>query len=106
MEKTRKPTAAGILNIITGVLGIILAFYMFIGYGIVSSFGIPQPWYVPGIVLVPLLIGILAILGGIGAVRRKEWRWALVGSIAAIILFFPLGVPALILAKKSKNEFE
>lgn len=48
MEKTNKPTAAGILNIISGALGIIGAISMFIGFGVVSgALGIPTG-YIPG----------------------------------------------------------
>jgi len=114
VEKTSKPTTAGILNIITGVLGLIGAICMFIGFGVVSgALGIPTgyiPGFVPGIVLgtaIPtLIIAILALGGGIYAVQRKMWGLALAGSIAAILAFFPLGIPAVILTAQSKDEFE
>ena len=115
MEKTSKPTVAGILAIISGVLGLILAVSYFIGFGVTSgAFGIPGtgeiPGFVPGIVLgmaIPtLVIAILALVGGIYAVQRKKWGWALAGSIAAILAFLPLGIPAVILAAQSKDEFE
>jgi len=114
MEKTNKPTVAGILAIISGVLGLLLAVSYFIGYGVVSgALGIPTgyiPEFVPGIVLgmaIPTaVIAILALVGGIFAVQRKQWGWALAGSIAAILAFLPLGIPAVILAAQSKNEFE
>ena len=114
MEKSSKPTVAGILNIIAGVLGLIWAICLFIGFGVVSgAIGIPTgyiPGFVPGIVLgmaIPtLIIAILALVGGIYAVQRKKWGWALTGSIAAILVFLPLGIVATILAAMSKNEFE
>ena len=114
MEKTSKPTVAGILAIISGVLGLILAVSYFIGYGVVSgALGIPTgyiPEFVPGIVLgmaIPtLVISILALVGGIYAVQRKKWGLAFAGSIAAILAFLPLGILAVIFAAQSRNEFE
>jgi len=114
MEKTNKPTTAGILDIIAGVLGLILAASYFIGFGVVSgALGIPTgyiPGFVPAIVLgmaIPtLIIAILALVGGIYALRRKKWGLALAGSIAAILAFLPLGIPAIIFTAQSKNEFE
>jgi len=114
MEKTNKPTVAGVLTIISGVLGLILAISMFIGYGVVSGVcGIPVgyiPAFVPVIVLgtaIPtLIIAILAVVGGIFALQRKTWGLALAGSIAAILVFLPLGIPAVILTTQSKVEFK
>jgi len=114
MEKTSKPTVAGILDIISGVLGLMGAISMFIGFGVVSgALGIPTgyiPGFVPELVLglaIPLaIIAILALVGGIYAVRRKMWGLALAGSIVAIFTFLPLGIPAVIFAAQSRNEFE
>lgn len=114
MEKTSKPKVAGVLNIISGVLGIIWAICLFIGFGVVSgAIGIPTgyiPEFVPGMVLgmaIPtLIIAILALAGGIFAVQRKQWGWTLAGSIAAIVVFLPLGIASTILSAQSKNEFE
>jgi len=109
MEKTWKPTTAGILDIISGVLGLIGAISYFIAIGVVGS----QP-DVPGFVLgilwglafPSIIIGILALVGGIYSVQRKKWGWALAGSIAAILAFLPLGILATIFAAMSRDEFE
>ena len=118
VEKTSKPTVAGILAIISGVLGLIWAVIMFIGFGVVSgALGIPTgyiPEFVAGIVLgwaIPnLIIALLALLGGVYSVQRKMWGLSLAGSIAAILTFFPfsilLGIPAVIFSAQSKDEFE
>ena len=118
MEQTSKPTIAGILAIISGVLGLIWAVGMFIGFGVVSdALGIPLgyiPDFVSGIVLgwaIPnLIIAVLALVGGVYSVQRKMWGLSLAGSIAAIVTFFPfsilLGIPAVIFSAQSKNEFE
>lgn len=115
MEKSSKPTVAGILVIISGILGLIWAILLFVGYGVVSgAFDIPGTWGIPdfvsGIVLgwaIPqTVVSILALIGGIYAVQRKVWALAITGSIAAILAFLPLGIPAVILAALSKDEFE
>ena len=114
MEKTNKPIVAGVLNIITSVLGILGAIAMFIGFTVVSgNWGIPGmaaiPGFVPGIVLgqgiFTLIIAVLALIGGIFAVQRKQWGWALAGSIAAIFGIFFLGIPAVVLVAISKDKF-
>jgi uncharacterized membrane protein HdeD (DUF308 family) len=53
-----------------------------------------------------LAAGILAIVGGIYALKRKKWKLALAGSIAAFFGSSPLGVAAIIFTALSKNEFE
>ena len=53
-----------------------------------------------------ILVGALSIVGGIFAIRRKNWGLALAGAIAGIIAFFPVGVPAVIFVAMGKGEFE
>lgn len=115
MERTGKPTAAGILNIITGALGILGSFGYLLSLGVLGSImstpgmgGIPG--LVPGLILamgIPsFLISVLALVGGIFDLQRKYWGWALAGSIAAIIAFLPLGIASTILTAQSRGEFE
>ncbi len=58
-------------------------------------------------ITLPLLVlGTVALVGGIFAVLRRRWGWALAGSIAA---FFPLGLLGLlatIFTAMSREEFE
>ncbi len=51
-------------------------------------------------------VNILAIVGGILALRKRYWGWALAGSIAATLAFFPCGIPAIIFIAMGKPEFE
>lgn len=47
----------------------------------------------------------LAVIGGVAALRRKNYTLAFVGAICSLL--FPLfGIPALILLLRRKNEFE
>ena len=119
MKNSGKPIAAGVLNIIAGVLGIIGAIGMFIGFSFITNYwnigGVEFefeafPHFVENITLglaVPsLIIAILALVGGIFAVQRKQWGLALAGSIAAILSLFPLGIASTVLTAISKEEFE
>jgi len=58
-----------------------------------------------GIGLILALIGALAIVGGIFALMRKHWGWALAGAIASNIVFYPCGIPAVIFVCLGKDEF-
>ena len=105
MEKTWRPTTAGILSIIAGSIGVIIGILVAsIGGFIGTFFGIP--W--TGAFGVPALIfGVVAIVGGIYALRREVWGLALAGSICA--LFGPgviLGLLAIIFVSLGKGEFE
>lgn len=52
------------------------------------------------------LIGVLAIVGGVFALKVKHWGWALAGAIAATIVFFPCGIAAVILVTKAHPDFQ
>ncbi|MFC1995523.1 hypothetical protein ACFLVM_01415 [Chloroflexota bacterium] len=116
MEKTNKPMTAGVLDIISGVLSFLWAISLFIGFAITSeawtvSGGIGYiPNFVPGLILVWAIVSIIItainLVGGIYAIKRKQWGWALAGSILAIIAFLPLGIASTILVAQAKDEFE
>jgi hypothetical protein len=117
MQKTWMPMTAGILEIIAGGFGLIAGLVLFIIGAVGSKL---MAYYVPDIppatlvvifisIAVPLIvIAVLAIVGGIYALRRKIWGLALAGSIAAF--FIPsswlLGIAAIVFTALSKNEFE
>ena len=116
MEKTWKPTVAGILDIVAGVLGMILALLVTLGilvFGAVTG-GMSQLREIP-LFLLPIIltmatlsffVSVLAIVGGVYALQRKVWGLALAGSIAAFFGSSPLGIIAIVLTALSKNEFE
>lgn len=110
MEKTWKPTTAGILSIIAGAIELL------IGIGLMVALGLAASLYgaIPGLPIgilpvfgVPLvIIGIVAIVGGIYALRRKIWGLTLAGSICALFCpGFILGILAIIFVVMGKNEF-
>jgi hypothetical protein len=109
------PCAAGILNIISGALSLIaslaaawiIAVFFSPSYDSLSGqeFSAVVIWIV---FILPLLIfSLLALIGGIFALRKKVWGLALAGSIASILLgwAFALGVTSVIFIALSKNEF-
>ncbi len=109
MKKTWMPTAAGILDIISGAFALIGTFGLIIGGSITGI--VPEvPGFVPALLLglaVPLaVVGILAIVGGVYALKRVKWGWALTGSIVALFPSWPLGIAAIVFTILAKNEFE
>ena len=116
MEKTWKPTVAGILEIIS-----VPPAFLFLGlrllfesayitdagnyYGVPFSFSSPHFFIDAFFLILYFSWGILPIVGGIYALKRKKWRWALAGSIASLPNVL-LGIPAVIYIVKSKNEFK
>ena len=111
--RTWKPTTAGILSIIAGAVGVILGIVLFavggaVG-GLLGVFGLPGlGGLVAGFAAVPLIVGIVAIVGGIHALGRKRWGLALGGAICA--LFPPpviiLGILSIIFVILGRKEFK
>lgn len=124
METTRqntwKPTTAGILNIISGALNVLGAIGIIISLIAMGNINMirfipPQdaPFILPflGIILIVCLVfsiieAVFPIVGGVFALQRRQWGWALAGSIIAILGAFPLGVAATVFVAMAKDEFE
>jgi len=103
--KTWKPTTAGILCIIAGAIALIVGIVIAALGGIIGAFfGIV--W--PSVFGAPLIVlGIIDIIGGICALRRRVWELALAGSICALIgPWALLGILAIIFVSLGKDEFE
>ncbi len=121
MERTWKPTTAGILTIIAGGLGIGAGAWMTLAAiplglgsamaGAIKDLGIISGLLaglagVIGIIGAGLIgVGAVAVVGGIYALRRKTWGFALAGTILATICSTPLGVLAIIFVSMGKREF-
>jgi len=89
--QTWKPTVAGTLTISAGIISLI--------FGIVLI-GV-SPLFTVG--LVAVMISIVALAGGLCALKRRVWGLALAGSICSIPCW--LGIPAIVLIALSKQEF-
>ncbi len=102
--QTWMPVAAGILTIIAGVVDFLVGLIVgarghvagFFGIWGLGAFGVPH-----------IVLGIIAVIGGIFAVQRKAWLMALVGAICA--LMWPLsllGILSIIFVCLSQKEFK
>lgn len=109
MERTWKPTTAGILGIIAGAIAVILGLVLAVAGGILGTIlGAFIPFIggaVAGVFALPLIVGIVAIIGGVYALKRRSWGFALGGSICALFCVFFLGIPAIIFVILGKGEF-
>ncbi len=75
MQRTWKPTTAGILCIIAGIIGVIPGIVIMADSSI-GMLGAPS-----------IVFGITAVVGGICALGRRNWGPALAGSICALFGF-------------------
>jgi len=114
---------AGVLNIISGATHLLGAVFVLIlgwlgdgvlnilWYGMVGTpltpLAQPLSQDLQFIVAIPVLIlGILAVLGGIYSIKGRSWGLALAGSISGALLTWFLGIPAIILTVISRKHFE
>jgi hypothetical protein len=119
-SSTSYATIAGVLDIVAGIMSLIGACVLFligvVGTGAISTAGasdpsaakfafIPLAFFGP-LALLCLIIGASAVAGGIAALCRQRFWLALVGSIAALFSFFPIGIPAIILTVMAEKDFQ
>jgi hypothetical protein len=122
-EKTSRPMTGGVLLLIAagfsllGALGM-GAYAIFIPDMLFPMVGMPADeavimdgmtgflsvfYGVWGVLM--LVAAVLSLVGGLQALKRRSWAWALAGSIGAVVGFFPVGIAAIILVAQSKDEF-
>jgi len=116
------PTAGGILSIVAGafeVIGGVMMLVLPMGTGILLRLELlpfrPGHWLEQIIPIIPtwlfivgvplLVLGIVAIVGGVSAIRRKSFGLSLAGAICALPSHI-LGILAVIFVSLSKKEFE
>ena len=134
MQKTWKPTTAGILTIIEGAMSIAFGIGVTVvgmGVGILGGLNLSswiEEWagvYGPGMVdiqsmvtailgvssailiaigVVLLVCGIISLVGGIHAIKRRRWGLALAGAICSLPGI--MGILAIIFVSLGKKEFE
>lgn len=117
MEKTWKPTTAGVLSIIAGVVGVIVGVLVILLGGAIAA-GLSLVPEIPkaftlvavpviGAIGIPItILGAVAIAGGVCALQRRKWGLALAGSICSLMCFLYLGIPSIIFVVLGKGEFE
>jgi hypothetical protein len=113
------PTAGGVISIVAGSLGLVgsiflLVFSNVVGSDVVRQFypsSVWQNWGWPVVIVgiaavLFIIIDLLAIVGGIFAVLRRNWGWALAGGICAVLASRLLGIFGLVFIALSRKEFE
>ena len=100
MQRRWKSMTAGILTLIGGIFGIAVG-------GVVVAGG---AWAV-----IPMMeeigagliaLGVVALIGGIFALKRRIWGLSLAGAICALFPLVPLGVLAIIFISLGRREFD
>jgi uncharacterized membrane protein len=114
MDRSWMPKVAGILAIVAGSLSIVVLISAAIGAVVfVSMRGADIPMRMPlfpaivvGLGIPLLVLDILAIIGGVFALKKKSWGLSLAGSIAAVFGSWLLGIAAIVFIALSRNEFK
>ncbi|MCJ7669955.1 MAG: hypothetical protein MUO61_05510 [Dehalococcoidia bacterium] len=106
IEKAWEPTIAGILSIIAGVINMIWGIVAAVLWGKGDAFmGIE--WLNVIVIALAIFFGIIAIVGGIYAIKRRIWELALAGPICALVgPAGMLGIPAIIFVMLGNGEFK
>jgi hypothetical protein len=118
MKLTWKPIMAGILDIVGGAIGMVGGLYL---VAMASLFRVLHEFVrldpsiidkieqtISSIFAVPfvvVIIGIIAIIGGVYALQRRIWPLALAGSICSCIVFPFFGLPSIIITALARDEF-
>ena len=115
-NNTWMPKTAGILNIVAGAFGLIgllvagLAIMFFTASRVSDSsvpIGTAEILTIIWSLAIPMiLIDILAIIGGVYALKKRIWGLALAGSIAALLSSLLLGIASIIFTIMGKDQFE
>ena len=112
---------AGILTIVSGAFGVLwlvwavfaILMVRFMFTGPFTPYRFPaHPGFITLVTifyavfgLFFVLVGVLGIVGGVFALKKKNWGLALAGAIAGTVTFFPCGIPAIIYITMAKPEF-
>jgi len=109
----------GILSIVSGAIGVLGAIVLFLFttlFGAIFTdpyFGVSDGTEVlpflatiyGGMGVILLVFSVVAIIGGVYAIKKKLWGMALAGAICGLLSFWPTGIAAIILISIGKNEF-
>jgi len=124
-KHTALPVVGGILMLLVGIAGLVEGLMVILfALGVVATFGMmPIDLFgvggIGGLVttiilivgLIPVLLGVFAILGGASAIGRKHHGMAVFGGVCAMLILGPvlitniLGLVSLILVAVSHDEF-
>lgn len=115
MDRQWIPTVAGVLEIVAAIFALLGALALAFSGAVINV--VPDIQNEPDVPLELLtglfatlaglvfLGGIVCLVGGVAALRRRNWFWAVAGAIAAVFVATPIGVFALILVIVGEREF-
>jgi hypothetical protein len=101
VKQTWMPTTVGILTVIAGVGDLLLGLLALVLIHFAHRFGL-------GLIGIPhIILGIVAIVGGVFALLRKTWWLALLGTICALMWPSTLfGILSIVFVSLSRREFK
>lgn len=120
MDKTWRPTTAGILTIISGCYGIGIGVTMVRGASFLNQLvgsivigGVPPDIgrvgsLIGALGIAGIVLGVIALIGGIFARRRRHWGFALTGALVSLPLVpvgTVLGILSIVFLSEGKREF-
>ena len=115
MTQSWMPKIAGLLSIIAGSIGILGSVIAIVLFSFVnnphnnpmpldSSFGDAVGW---ALIISFLVINLVAVAGGVMAIKRRLWGLALAGAICAMFSLWAsvLGIVSIVFLALSRHEF-
>ena len=109
------PLTAGILDLVAGVPALLIGIVVSIaGFGVLGWLSwlkwlsdVAGVGVIVGAIGVSLIIfALIAIIGGVFALRKRTWGLALAGSIFALFCAWIFGIPAIVFTVMGKGEFQ
>jgi hypothetical protein len=104
---------AGVMLIIGGLISLLYGIYNFFMISFLGSLGGDFFFFYGGgwlyfCAAMPLIGGVIGVLGGVFAIQRKHWAIGLVGSILIFFAIWPIlfGILAIVFLVIGKDEFE
>jgi len=115
MDRSWMPTVVGVLEIIAAICAVFGVVALLFACGIMNSVpDIQNDPEVPIQMIGGLLVtfacllaigGALSFIGGVSAIRRRGWMWAVTGAACACFLMPPAGLFAVVFAILGEKEF-
>ena len=105
VKKKYLSLAAGIIDIAAGGFSLVSLLFVAIVMVVLAGDG-EIPLFMALIPLAMVIPGVLAVVGGIFALRRRSWVMALIGSIALVVTSSVPGIAAVVLTVMARDEFE
>ena len=114
------PLTAGILDLVAGVPALLIGIVVIAGiagFGVLGWLswlidvagvaGVAGVGVIMGAIGVSLIIfALVAIVGGVFALRKRIWGLALAGSIFALFCAWIFGIPAIVFTVMGKKHFK